>query len=102
MSGFIGCCLPPLGNLFIAEKIGADGIEKYIGLCDFLGGGGLCSALGQIILRGKIRAKDDIDGGSIGDVFAACCCLPCSICQQSNHVEVWIIPITLQEPFIFI
>merc|ERR1712018_556947 len=50
---FIGCCLPPIGNFFIAEKTGNDGFEKFIGFLDFCGGAGLCSAIGSMILRGK-------------------------------------------------
>ena len=72
----------------VADKIGADGFEKFIGFLDFFGGAGLCSAIGAMILRGKIREKDGIDGGSAGDCMASCCCLPCVQCQMGNHVGV--------------
>jgi len=88
MKCFIGCCLPPIGNFFIAEKTGNDGFEKFIGFLDFCGGAGLCSAFGAMILRGKIRERDGIDGGAMGDCCTSVCCLPCVQCQMSNHVGV--------------
>ena len=88
LSGFIGCCLPPIGNFFIAEKTGNDGFEKFIGFLDFCGGAGLCSAFGAMILRGKIRERDGIDGGAMGDCCTSFCCLPCVQCQMGNHVGV--------------
>jgi len=84
----IGCCLPPIGNFFIAEKTGNDGFEKFIGFLDFCGGAGLCSAFGAMILRGKIRERDGIDGGAMGDCCTSVCCLPCVQCQMGNHVGV--------------
>ena len=86
--GFLGCCLPPLGNFFIAEKTGNDGFEKFIGFLDFCGGAGLCSAIGSMILRGKIRERDGIEGGAGGDCCTSFCCLPCVQCQMANHVGV--------------
>ena len=74
--------------MFIAEKIGADGFEKYIGFLDILGFGGICSVLGAMILRGKIRERDGIEGSAPGDCCSTCCCLPCSICQMSNHLGI--------------
>jgi len=85
---FLGCCLPPLGNFFIAEKTGNEGFEKFIGFLDFCGGGGLCSAIGAMILRGKIRERDGIEGGAGGDCCTSFCCLPCVQCQMANHVGV--------------
>jgi len=35
-----------------------DDVVKYIGFLDFVGGAGICSAIQQFILRGKIREKD--------------------------------------------
>jgi len=85
---FLGCCLPPLGNFFIAEKTNNDGFEKFIGFLDFCGGAGLCSAIGAMILRGKIRERDGIEGGAGGDCCTSFCCLPCVQCQMANHVGV--------------
>ena len=74
--------------MFIAEKIGSDGFEKYIGFADILGFGGICSFIGAMILRGKVRERDGIEGSSGGDCMATCCCLSCSICQMSNHLGI--------------
>lgn len=59
---------------------------KYIGFLDFCGGAGICSALGQMMIRGKIRERDGIEGNALGDMAAAFCCLECSVCQTINHV----------------
>jgi len=83
---FIGCCLPPLGNYFIAERTGDDDVIKYIGFLDFFGGGGIFSAAAQMIMRGKIREREGIEGSVAGDCLAAFCCLSCSTCQMSNHL----------------
>ena len=87
---FLGClavCCPPIGNCIIAEKIGDVGIAQYIGFLDFFGGGGICSCVGQIMIREKIREKDGIEGSFFDDCLAACCCLECSVCQTYNHVH---------------
>ena len=86
--GFLGCCLPPIGNYIIASKIGENGPGKYIGFLDYLGGFLTCSMLGAMMLRGKIREIDEIEGGTCGDCLAACCCLYCSMCQMANHLEL--------------
>ena len=75
-----------IGNYLIAEKINSDGFEKFIGFLDCLGGGGLCSAIGAMILRGKVRERDGIEGGAGGDCCSSFCCLPCVQCQMSNHI----------------
>ena len=87
IQGCIGCCCPAIGNYLVADKIGADEMTKYIGFLDFCGGGVIFSMLGQMLIRGKIRERDNIEGSPIGDCFAACCCLECSICQTYNHVK---------------
>ena len=84
--GFIGCCLPPLGNYFIAERTGDDDVIKYIGFLDFFGGGGIFSAAAQMIMRGKIREREGIEGSVVGDCLTTFCCLSCSTCQMSNHL----------------
>ena len=80
--------MPPVGNYFIAEKIGAGDVEKFIGCLDFLGGVVIFSAIGQYLLRDKIRRRDGISGSALGDGCAAFCCLECSVCQTINHVGV--------------
>ena len=75
-----------IGNYQIADKIGADGFEKHIGFADFLGGGGIFSAIGAFILRGKIRERNNIEGDSCGDFCATFFCLACSECQMANEV----------------
>jgi hypothetical protein len=77
-----------VGNFFVAEKIGESGWEKFIGILDCFGGGGLCSAIGAMSLRGKVREKDGIDGDGMKDCCAAFCCLPCVQCQLATHVGV--------------
>ena len=72
----------------IADKMGVDGFEKFIGFIDFLGGGCLCSAFGAMVLRGKVRERDGIEGDNFKDCCASCCCLACVQCQMSNHVGV--------------
>ena len=71
----------------VADKIGGDSTMKYIGFLDFIGGGGICTALGQMMIRGKIRERDGIEGDALGDMVAAFCCLECSLCQTINHVH---------------
>merc|ERR1712130_850335 len=39
---FIGCCCPPCGNYFVAQKMNEDGWPAWIGFLDFCGGAGLC------------------------------------------------------------
>ena len=83
--------MPPIGNYFTAEKIGAGDVEKFIGCLDFPNfylDFFLLSAVGQYLLRGKIRKRDNISGSSGGDCFAAFCCLGCSICQTMNHLGI--------------
>lgn len=63
-------------------------MQKYIGFVDFIGGGGIFSAIGQMLMRGKIREKDGIDGSPMGDCCSTFCCLACSTCQMQNHVGV--------------
>ena len=84
--GFVSCCCPMVGNYFVAEKIGADGFEKFIGFLDCLGFGGLCSAIGATSLRGKVREKDGIEGDGMKDCCASFCCLACVQCQMATHV----------------
>ena len=84
--GFLGCCCPPIGNFMVADKMGVDGFEKFIGFLDFFGGGCLCSAIGAMVLRGKLRERDGIDGDNMKDCCASFCCLECVQCQMSNHV----------------
>merc|ERR1712001_126654 len=84
----LGACFPMIGNFFVADKLGTDGCEKFIGFLDFCGGAGLCSAIGSMILRGKIRERDGIEGGAGGDCCTSFCCLPCVQCQMANHVGV--------------
>ena len=87
--GFIGCCCPPIGNYFIAEKINATDIEKYIGCIDWTGCTGfLGSAIGLFMMRQKIRQNDGMDKGEIGDMVKLYCCLPCTICQTAIHVGI--------------
>ena len=86
--GFIGCCCPPCGNYFVAQKMNEEGWPAWIGFLDFCGGAGLCSFIGAMVLRGKIRERDGIEGGAMGDCCATMCCLPCASCQHSNHVGV--------------
>merc|ERR1712036_73483 len=83
---FVSCCCPMVGNYFVAEKIGADGFEKFIGFLDCLGFGGLCSAIGATSLRGKVREKDGIEGDGMKDCCASFCCLACVQCQMATHV----------------
>ena len=85
--GLLACCCPPIGNCMVAEEIGATGCEKWIGFLDFLGAGGFGSCMGNIMIREKIRERDGIQGGFCDDCYAACCCLPCSVCQTYNHVN---------------
>ena len=95
--GCLGCMCPPLANSMVAEKINSDGIESWIGLLDFLGGGflfwcggsGICSAIGATILRGKIRERDGIEGDRCEDCFTSFCCLPCAQCQLADHVGLF-------------
>ena len=70
----------------LAEKMQTDDFVKYIGFLDFVGGAGICSAIQQFILRGKIREKDGIAGDDVNDILSAFCCLECSMCQTMNHV----------------
>ena len=78
----------------VAEEIGVDGIEKYIGFLDILCcglSGCIFSCVGNIMIREKIRKKDGFSGGFCGDCCAACCCLPCSECQTYNHAfDSWV------------
>ena len=84
--GCIGCLLPPIGNYFVAEKIGAGDLEKFIGCLDFLGGVVIFSVVGQLLLRGRIREEDGISGTMLEDLLSAGCCLECSVCQTIHHV----------------
>lgn len=86
--GFIGCCCPPIGNFLIAEKLNSEGFEKWIGFLDFVGFGGICSWIGAMTLRGKVREKDRIEGGTGDDCITTCCCLSCSICQMANQIDL--------------
>merc|ERR1712108_124823 len=44
----VGCCCPMVGNFFIADKIGHEGWQKFIGILDCFGGGGIFSAIGAM------------------------------------------------------
>merc|ERR1712088_899456 len=37
----IGCCCPPCGNYFVAQKMNEEGWPAWIGFLDFCGGAGL-------------------------------------------------------------
>ena len=81
--------VPPLSNHMVAEKINYDGVGSWIGLFDFLGGSGICSAIGATILRGKIRERDGIEGDWCEDCFTTFCCLHCAQCQLADHVGLF-------------
>ena len=53
---------PPFANNMVAEKINYDGVGSWIGFLDFIGGHGICSAIGAMIIRGKIQERDGIEG----------------------------------------
>ena len=87
--GCLICCCPPIGNMFLAEKMGLEGFEyKYLSFLDFIGGGGIFSAISAMMLRQKVRERYGIEGSSGNDfIIAFCCCTACSICQMTKEVE---------------
>merc|ERR1719479_331866 len=36
-----------------------------------------------LLLRGEAREKYGIEGSTVGDVGAACCCTGCALCQTA-------------------
>jgi hypothetical protein len=46
-------------------------------------------------VRGKIRANDEIEGTLVTDCLSSCCCMPCSIMQESHHLNLVWMPETL-------
>ena len=86
--GCLTCCCPPIGALILAEKLNLEGFEyKYLGLFDYIGGGGLCTFISTMLMRGKVREQYNIDGSSGGDCICAFCCTSCSLCQMRNHID---------------
>jgi Cys-rich protein (TIGR01571 family) len=75
--------------MLLAEKMGLEDFQyKYLGLLDFLGGGGIFSSISALMLRQKVRERYGISGSTGGDfMIAFCCCTPCSICQMTKEVE---------------
>ena len=68
--------------------MGLEGFEyKYLSLLDFLGGGGICTFISTMLMRGKVRERYGIEGSNGGDCVAAFCCTACSICQMTNQVD---------------
>ena len=47
---------------------------------------GIGAWIGAMVLREKVREKDGIDGSIGDDCLTTFCCLPCSICQMTNHL----------------
>jgi len=86
--GCLTCCCPPVSQLLLAEKLGLEEFQyKYLGLIDFVGGGGLCTMIAAFLTRGKVRERYNIEGSTCGDFMVSCCCLPCSQCQMANHID---------------
>mmetsp|Transcript_22700 Transcript_22700/g.52963 ORF Transcript_22700/g.52963 Transcript_22700/m.52963 type:complete len:142 (-) Transcript_22700:245-670(-) len=47
---------------------------------------GICPCV-RIYWRKKLRNYYSIDGSVLGDCFAATCCFPCAVCQESREVK---------------
>jgi len=40
------------------------------------------------MLRGSVRGRYNIEGGSVGDCCTTCWCKPCALTQESREIEL--------------
>jgi Cys-rich protein (TIGR01571 family) len=54
---------------------------------NLFGMGGILSGLIQMIGRGNIRAKFNIEGSSFNDCCATFCCSACALTQEAREIN---------------